>query len=575
MPALDNYTVDVGSILADYGPGEQFATSTQTAAEQTFDLANQKNPLGALFSNLGIDASNYSDTFDYTDDGEEIPNLWLTSDEAKKRYGLSIGDGQRISALAARKYSDGIKLEKTREEILSRASKDIGTQSFLFGIDLITNVLDPINVAASFIPIIGEQRALSWMAKYGPTAGRLAKGTIEGVVGNALLEPITYGLSNRLGYDYTIYNSFMNVAAGGIIGAGFHTGFGKIGDIFGFSEWSKKLEKGQISPEAHHTSLKTAISQALQDENVNVSPILRRFADEGNPNLRALSSIRLIKSAKESAAVFEESFQFETYLNDNFEAVSSVLTDAENKVLKATGKADIVEAQAELGLTINQLTKQIEDMQLQIEEAPAFSRVTLARQMAAVQNQIDDHIEALETLFKSREDLDKFLNEVDDYAKTELTLRESLPFDEEDVQVLNVEQFKDKRLKAVNDLDFKSIKSDADKELLRKAILRAQDLNALDDFTADDLLDMATKQGSLENKWFHNKEAEVEYEAITREAPSNYTETEAKESLEKVIAMFDKEDLPDTTIYDENISQARTDAKVIETAANCIIRGVV
>ena len=41
--------------------------------------------------------------------------------------------------------------------------------------------------------------------------------------------------------DYDAYDSFINVAAGGLIGATFHTGFGKLGDFIA------KKEASQIS----------------------------------------------------------------------------------------------------------------------------------------------------------------------------------------------------------------------------------------------------------------------------------------------------------------------------------------
>jgi hypothetical protein len=51
-------------------------------------------------------------------------------------------------------------------------------------------------------------------------SARLKRGVAEGAVGATLLEPIVYGVAQRLQSDYDIYDSFMNVAFGSVLGWG-------------------------------------------------------------------------------------------------------------------------------------------------------------------------------------------------------------------------------------------------------------------------------------------------------------------------------------------------------------------
>jgi hypothetical protein len=183
-------------------------------------------------------------------------------------------DGQKVSSLF--KYEPdhteeywNLKAELKSAEIRRQetiAKSEIGALS-QFALALPLQFIDPINLAASFIPVsrIGplgrmlgttemtvastaSSRAAYFAAREagkdvaGATAGavagaglqtfgkRLAAGAIEGTVGNVAPEVMTYfALTGDRDYDYDHYNLLSNLAMGGVAGAGLHGILGRGG----------------------------------------------------------------------------------------------------------------------------------------------------------------------------------------------------------------------------------------------------------------------------------------------------------------------------------------------------------
>ena len=140
------------------------------------------------------------------------------------------------------------KKERERQSIMQRGPAGswnplsggfyVGAAKLAVGIG--TSFLDPINIGASFIPIYGQARFARSIAKakgmnvksakaFRNT--RLKRGAIEGAGGALLLEPLVYGAAQRIQADYDVYDSFLNVAFGSVLGGGLHVGAGKLRDI--------------------------------------------------------------------------------------------------------------------------------------------------------------------------------------------------------------------------------------------------------------------------------------------------------------------------------------------------------
>jgi len=143
---------------------------------------------------------------------------------------------------------DRKKKERERQSIMERGPRGswnplsggfyVGAAKLAVGIG--TSFLDPINIAASFIPIYGQARFARSIARakgMGTKSAkafrntRLKRGAIEGAGGALLLEPLVYGAAQRIQADYDLYDSFLNVAFGSVLGGGLHVGAGKLRDI--------------------------------------------------------------------------------------------------------------------------------------------------------------------------------------------------------------------------------------------------------------------------------------------------------------------------------------------------------
>ena len=143
---------------------------------------------------------------------------------------------------------------------LSRSPGGFGLGAAQFGTALFGSLLDPINIAASFIPVVGQARLAQLTARAGQTGARAVTGVAEGAVGAALVEPIVYGQA-RMEYDqdYTMMDSLLNVAIGGVLGGGLHVGFGKISDRINATKQKQRAD-----------AISVALSQTLADQEVDV-----------------------------------------------------------------------------------------------------------------------------------------------------------------------------------------------------------------------------------------------------------------------------------------------------------------
>lgn len=116
-----------------------------------------------------------------------------------------------------------------------------GPQGFIPGaLGLVTSLgagmIDPVNMAAFSIPVLGEARMGRLMASAGDsilsrTGVRALQGAAQGAAGTAVLQPADWWLHTQDGQDYTFADALKSVVMGAGMGAGFHAGFGAIGDV--------------------------------------------------------------------------------------------------------------------------------------------------------------------------------------------------------------------------------------------------------------------------------------------------------------------------------------------------------
>jgi len=144
------------------------------------------------------------------------------------REGLSFPNGVReevAGILAERKDA-----ERYRQDIFLR-SKGVFRKGSMLATELAASVLDPINVASAFVPVVGQARFLGLVARFGKTPGRAITGAVEGVAGAAMVEPVVLAASRQEQADYRMTDSLINVGFGTVFGGGLHVGAGAVGDL--------------------------------------------------------------------------------------------------------------------------------------------------------------------------------------------------------------------------------------------------------------------------------------------------------------------------------------------------------
>jgi len=194
------------------------------------------------------------------------------------REGMTVGeDGitEGLASLLADRHDERSAFQTT----LSRSRGGFGLGAAQFGVALAGSVIDPLNVASAFIPSVAVARGATVAAKIRPagaaravrqrldgkTSGsRFTTGTIDGAIGAAVVEPLVIGAAALEGDDdYTLMDSFLNVALGSALGGGLHWGAGKISD---------RINK--LPAPTRDQAQRASIAQAVNDKEVNVTSLI-------------------------------------------------------------------------------------------------------------------------------------------------------------------------------------------------------------------------------------------------------------------------------------------------------------
>lgn len=195
-----------------------------------------------------------------------LPKQLSSEDYAQSpwaRKGLSFPNGvnEDVARFMAEQYDERIK----REDIIAKHPGNwltFGAPAFAVG--LAASMLDPINVASAFIPIVGQARYAGMLSRLGKFGARATKGAIEGAVGQAMLEPLHAIRMSEEQRDYHFTDVLTNIAFGAALGGGLHMIAGGIGDY---------VERYSI--QTKEQALRTAVAQIMDGRAVDVEPLLK------------------------------------------------------------------------------------------------------------------------------------------------------------------------------------------------------------------------------------------------------------------------------------------------------------
>lgn len=210
---------------------------------------------------------------------------------------LSIDDGGIregvLEILVERKRA-----EAQRKFLLDNAPSSTVPVQLLAG--FAASVLDPINIASAFIPVVGEARYASMLAKATTRAARFGVrarvGALEGAVGAAMVEPLVLYASAQDQADYDITNSLLNVTFGSVLGGGLHAAGGLVTDIRrGTLLEQARAESPASAPagvEARATTPEIALRRGDDDPMLRLSDSLARGIEADRARIAEASAIQ-------------------------------------------------------------------------------------------------------------------------------------------------------------------------------------------------------------------------------------------------------------------------------------------
>lgn len=179
-----------------------------------------------------------------------------------------------------------------------------GVTDFLAGLS--AGFLDPINLAASFVPVpgMGAAKVAGWMQKAGSFGGRTAiramQGAASGALGMAMVEPIIAAGQAELQADYEMADSLRNIAFGAIMGGALHPVAGGVG------EW-RRARQGRAQPWEYIPDSRE--SEELMRANARR---IARTRLEAEPNL---DTARVEADSKADALVWDQHMRNLAYMN--------------------------------------------------------------------------------------------------------------------------------------------------------------------------------------------------------------------------------------------------------------------
>ena len=132
-------------------------------------------------------------------------------------------------------------IELKQQENLSRSIVERGPTGFWAGATRFTaalggSMLDPVNIGAAFVPVVGQARYANMMSKATTAAQRAGVrarvGAVEGLAGATLVEPLSYFPLQYTQADYTMTDSLLNIGLGTVLGSGLHVAGGGSADFY-------------------------------------------------------------------------------------------------------------------------------------------------------------------------------------------------------------------------------------------------------------------------------------------------------------------------------------------------------
>lgn len=231
-PALDRRTLlDVPADSGDvFGAAfdEAFSTNPSTSAFRLEELNQQE---------LGRAVVAGPESYLAPNAGRLEPETPLIGAEQARDQVAGAGLDIKIPEQGIRQGALDILMQRhqeqlARQQIMARANG--GSLPTKIAGSLAASLLDPLNIASAFVPVVGEARYARLLAGAASPLGRAGVrggvGALEGSVGAAILEPLPLLAAQQDQTEYGLSDSLANIALGGVLGGGLHSVGGAVSD---------------------------------------------------------------------------------------------------------------------------------------------------------------------------------------------------------------------------------------------------------------------------------------------------------------------------------------------------------
>jgi hypothetical protein len=287
-------------------------TSDTQAAKTAF-----KEALLGVASYTGIKKANEvrfeEDTAKGLTYGLKSPTLSI--EELNTRYSLDgrIKFDKPMTARAAKIIYDSYLEQEQRNSVIYRNKGAVGEVA-QFAAGTIGSIVDPLGFSLNLLTFggaaaeiqVGKMLSGSLIKNQAAKTflGRAAGGAVEGILGNAALEPFSYMTAGTLKQDYGLSNTISNLAFGAIGGAGFGAIGGAAGDFYRrsienktaykFTLFENKVnEVMTLNKKTHEAAIKSAMTQTLMGNEVDVRKVVEvsEKIEKINNNVEVLEEI--------------------------------------------------------------------------------------------------------------------------------------------------------------------------------------------------------------------------------------------------------------------------------------------
>lgn len=233
------------------------------------------------------------------DTGAQIapPEPTITTEDANARFGSAgapelgvkpLKFDAPVPASVAESMAGAKRDEIIRADAAARAPGGLAAGAARMGASFVQSMLDPLDLAAAFVPVVGEARMGGLIARAGldvgegfagRTALRVATGAVQGATGQAGLSAVRYGLSKQEQGDYSASDAMADVLMGGVMGGGLHALIGGAADLIGRRFAATPAARAvDADPEVRETAARTAIGQMADGRPVDVAGAIETTA---------------------------------------------------------------------------------------------------------------------------------------------------------------------------------------------------------------------------------------------------------------------------------------------------------